>query len=408
MLGTILGFPDVEPDELKRRVEEVGGLRFTKSVPIDFMTPEELAEYINRLFEEEYPPEDAERDERMLRAFGYLSADQDLRTIREQVLNENVAGFYDERPGAKKLYAISGSSTASTEGSLNLLNQLILSHELRHALQDQHLDLGRVLGEGTDYDDRKLAALSLLEGDATLLMEMYLGSGVAARGGSGGQPSGRDALAGLFGLGGTGAEGRAMAEMFAGPELRDAPPVVREQLIVPYLDGKQLAAAIYRRGGFRLLNESLENPPRSMEQVLHPKKYLDQLDEPIEVNLIEVTGQPIESEGQLGEFLIRVLFEPSMAKQDAVRASEGWGGDRYALWPEGEGKYRLLWRTTWDSDRDAEEFLEILSRFASLHYGQGLTPSADSGTVTLQGADGSRSVISRSGREVVLEREGFQ
>ena len=74
LLGNMLGFPEVDADELKQRVEEVGGLRFTESVPIDFMSRDELAEYIGQLFEEEYPPRVAEKDERMLRAFGFLSA----------------------------------------------------------------------------------------------------------------------------------------------------------------------------------------------------------------------------------------------------------------------------------------------------------------------------------------------
>ena len=405
LLGKMLGFPEVDANELKQRVEEVGKLRFTESVPIDFMSRDELAEYIGQLFEEEYPPRVAEKDERMLRAFGFLSAKEDLRAIREQVLNENVAGFYDERPGAKKLFAI---STASSEESLNLMNQLILSHELRHALQDQYLDLRATLGEGTDYDDRRLAALSLFEGDATLLMEMYLGSGAAPPDGSFGKGMGQEVLDGLFGFGGAGTDARAMAEMFAGPELKNAPPVVREQLIVPYLEGKQLAAEIYRRGGFSLLNRSLQDPPRSMEQVLHPEKYLDKRDEPIDVNLIEAVGEPVESEGQLGELLIRVLFEGKIGRRDAARAAQGWGGDRYALWPDERGNYRLVWRTAWDSEEDGDEFLEILTRYASLQYGQGVTSSAGAGEIALEGADGSQTTIRRSGREIVLDRRGFQ
>ena len=395
MLGEILGLPEVPPEELKRRVEEVGELRFTRNVPIDFMTREELGEYIRRLFAEEYPPEVAEREERMLRAFGFLTEGQDLRTIREQVLNENIAGFYDERPQVKKLFAISSSGE-----TLNLMNQLILSHELRHALQDQHVELREVLGEGSDFDDRKLAVLSLLEGDATLLMEKYLSSGMP--GGEG------DTVAGLLGMNAAGADSQALAEMFAGPELRGAPPVVREQLLVPYLEGRALAAAIFRRGGFRLLNQRLADPPRSMEQVLHPEKYLDQRDEPKELQLSEAIGESVESEGRLGEFLIRVLFQPGLARQDAIRAAAGWGGDRYALWQDREGKYRLVWHTAWDSEEDAEEFFQALQRFASLHYGSGPTPSAEAETVPLKGPDGSLSRIERRGREISLVREGFR
>jgi hypothetical protein len=400
MLGEILGLPEIEPDELKKKVEEVGKLRFTRSVPIDFMSREELARYIHALFEEEYSPNVAAREERMLRAFGFLAPGEDLRVIRERVLNENIAGFYDERPGAKKLFAVSSGR------KLNLMNQLILSHELRHALQDQHVDLDRILGDGSDYDDQKLAALSLLEGDATLLMELYLGSGSA----EGDSPLGDTGAWGPFGLMGEGMEGRAMAEMFAGPELKGAPPVVREQLIVPYFEGRQLAMEIFKRGGFELLNAHLQEPPRSMEQVLHPEKYLDQKDEPIPVSLGRPGGANVESAGQLGEFLIRVLLEPGLPQQDTLRAAEGWGGDRYAVWSGSDGNYHLLWRTVWDSEQDAEEFFQGLSRAVSLRFGSSpqRPDSSISHVVSIQGKDGSQSSVQWSGREVVLEREGFR
>jgi hypothetical protein len=101
----------------------------------------------------------------MLRGFGFLAEGQNLRATREKVLGENVAGFYDERPGVKKLFAISSGQ------SLNLMNQLVLSHELRHAIQDQQVVIREKLKVQSDYDDRRLAALSLLEGDSSILME---------------------------------------------------------------------------------------------------------------------------------------------------------------------------------------------------------------------------------------------
>jgi len=392
MLGRLLGLAEVSPEDLKRRVEEVGGLRFVRDVPIEFMTRERLADYIRELFQSEYPSELAEREERVLRAFGFLGSGESLRAIREQVLNENIAGFYDERPSARRLFAISSGT------HLNFMNQLILAHELRHALQDQHFSIESALEVKSDYDDRRLAALSLLEGDATLLMEKYMTAGL-------GEAS---SLLGDLSRGGglSGMDSRAMAEMFAGPALRGAPAVVREQLVVPYLDGHALAAEIFRRGGFKLLNEKLKTPPRSMEQVLHPEKYLDQRDEPVPVaEPTPVGGTASESQGRLGELFVRVLLASAVPAVEAQRAAAGWGGDAYSLWRDEAGQYRLAWRTVWDTESDAKEFYQALARLAGARFGTG---SSSPSLLSLRGADGSTTTAQVAGREVIVERAGIR
>jgi len=384
MLSKMLGLPEVTPEALKRRVEEVGGLRFKRDVPIDFMTRESLGRYIHDLFEDEYSVDTAEREERVLRAFGFLATGQDLRTIRERVLNENIAGFYDERANVKKLFAISSGK------SLNLMNQLVLAHELRHAIQDQNFNLSEALTVKSDYDDRRVAALSLIEGDATLLMETYMM----------GSAPGLDGLMGQLG-GGSGGGGMdaSMAEMFAGPALREAPPIVKEQLVSPYMAGRELAHAIHERGGFKLLNEKLKTPPRSMEQVLHPEKYLDRSDEPVPVTA-PASSASIESQGRLGELFIRVL----LAGDAAETAAAGWGGDDFKLWREDNGAYRLSWKTVWDTDRDAQEFFAALSAQARSRFGSGsMTPAL----FTVKNGEGVTTSAKLAGKEVLFERAGL-
>jgi len=347
-LGQLLGLAPVEPAELSRKVEEIGELRFRHTVPIDFMSREELKQYIRELFDEEYPVEFAEREERALRGFGFLEDGQDLRTIREKVLNENIAGFYDERPGVKKLFAISSGRT------LGVMNQLILSHELRHAVQDQHVVIREKLIVDSDYDDRRLAALCLFEGDASVLMEQYLMSGVTEN-----MPE----MANLFQVLDQGLSGADIAEMLGvGPALKTAPPIVQEQLIAPYVQGRALAMAAYKKGGFALLNELMERPPRSMEQVLHPEKYLGgpgSSDEPVPVKLSETRDAEVDFEGRLGEFLIQVLLRGGPARAQANAAAAGWGGDAFAVLRTSEG-FRLVWRSVWDSVEDAREFESAL------------------------------------------------
>jgi len=375
LLGERLGLPPVSPDELKQRVAKVGGLGFDRDVPVNFMSRDELARYIRDLFDEEYPTDYAEREERMLRGFGFLTDGQDLRTIREKVLGENVAGFYDERPGVKKLFAISSGQ------SLNLMNQLVLSHELRHAIQDQKVVIREKLQVQSDYDDRRLAALCLLEGDASILMEQYLTSGA----------SNRPEVATLFQVFSQSLTGEEIAAMFAaGPSLRAAPPVVQEQLISPYFDGRNLAAAIFAKGGFALLNQKLESPPRSMEQVLHPEKYLGAVDEPAAVALSEIGRAMPGFEGTLGEFLIRVLLRGGPEAEAAADAAAGWDGDRYAVLENESGSHRLVWRSVWDSDVDAREFRDVLGAYVAARF------------------PGEDNPVTLNGTEVFFERKKFR
>jgi hypothetical protein len=374
-LGEMLGLPPVSPDDLKRRVAKLGGLDFRRDVPVNFMTREELSRYLHDLFAAEYPVEFSEREARMLRGFGLLAADQDLRRLRENVLNENIAGFYDERPGVKKLFAISSGR------SLNVLNQLILSHELRHSLQDQYVTIRDKLEVESDYDDRRLAALCLFEGDASLLMEQYLASGATQN---------HPELAGLFQVFSQSLSGAEIAEMFAGPALKEAPPIVQEQLIAPYFEGRNLAVAIYEKGGFTLLNEKLRRPPRSMEQVLHPKKYLEGGDEPVAVALSEAAGGAPSFEGTLGELLIRVLLRGAPAPETPEAAAEGWGGDRYAVLGAPGGFHRLVWRSAWDTEPDAREFEAALASYAAKRFA------------------GEEVLVTRSGKEVFFERKRFR
>jgi hypothetical protein len=369
-----LGLGPVSPEELKDRVAALSGLSFERDVPVDFMSREDLARYIHALFDEEYPEAYAEREATMLRGFGFLQPGQDLRAVRERVLNENIAGFYDERPGVKKLFAISSGRT------LDVLNQLILSHELRHALQDQHFVIRDKLEVESDFDDRRLAPLSFLEGDASVLMVQYLASGVGDK---------NPTVVNLLRAYSQSLSGAEIAEMFAGPALREAPAVVQEQLVAPYFQGQKFAARIFDAGGFALLNDKLAHPPRSMEQVLHPEKYLGTPDEPVDVPLPEVSGQSPVFEGTLGEFFIRVLLEGGGerddADADAETAAAGWGGDHYAVLAVPGGVNRLVWRTSWDTEADAAEFAAALRGYSRARFsGEDIRISAAGKTVRFE------------------------
>ena len=81
---------------------------------------------------------------------GLLPEGSDLRELAGTVFGEEVAGFYDDETKQMTLVAGFGEGT---EG------EITLAHELTHALEDQHFDLGMESGVD-DQTDRALGARS--------------------------------------------------------------------------------------------------------------------------------------------------------------------------------------------------------------------------------------------------------
>lgn len=374
ILGGLLGGAEVTGERLQEEVAEAGGLPFREKVEVAFLKREELGTYLRELFDAEYPVAVARADERLLQAFDLLPPGTDLRAVRARVLEDNVAGFYDERPGKRRLYAV------SEDRSFSPMNQIVLVHELRHAQQDQYQTLDGFLGDDvSDFDDRRVAWTSLLEGDATLLMERF----VRLRLGSLDGPE-REAA------------GDASAAALGAPGLFDvpgAPPVVRDQLVQPYLAGLTFARALWARGGGEAVREAWGRPPQSTEQVLHPAKYFSREAPRVVTPAIDAPrGATLVSQGVLGEMLLRTLVENA---GDA--ATEGWGGDGWRLW-DVRGRTVLAWRSEWDSASDGEEFHAAL-RARLARKG---APVPRAGWEVFPPVDGRRFAVRRAGDAVEL------
>jgi hypothetical protein len=280
----------------------------------------------------------ADADARTLTAFGLLDPGTDLRRLRQKILEENIAGFYDDRPGRKRLYAVSAKHT------LTPANQIILSHELRHALQDQYMNTHSLLDDSIgDYDDRRLALLCLLEGDATFLMERFLLKRVPGGEEAGGALSGNAPL--------------------AAPPVEGAPPVVRDQLVLPYTTGSEFVRAVWERGGWAAVRRAWDRPPASTEEVIHPAKYFaDERPRLVGVGYTPPGSPKVVSQGVLGEMLVRTLLG-----EEAADAASGWGGDAFRVWDVG-GRTLLVWRTEWDTSGSGAAFAQALrARLSSVH-----------------------------------------
>jgi len=227
-----------------------------------------------------------------------------------------VAGYYDPRDG--RLRVVQGAGTGA-----RVLEEMILAHELAHALEDQRFGLSTEPAT----DDRTLARSALYEGSATALMYAYVGEHFSAG----------ETLGGL------------LSSAFG--DTGDLPPFIQAQLLFAYVGGERFVSELLRRGGWPLVDTAFAvRPPASTEQVLHPDAYFD-ADEPQPVRMRRVLGAGWKRAhaGTWGELQTRELLGGS------ARAAEGWGGDRYELWRSG-GDVALVMRWRWDTRRDEAEF----------------------------------------------------
>ncbi|HEY3121971.1 MAG TPA: hypothetical protein VGL15_15205 [Vicinamibacteria bacterium] len=335
LFGGLLGFSEITGPELQKEVAEAGGVPFRADVPLDYMGRAELAKYLGEVLDAEYPEERARADQRTLVAFGMLDEGVDLRRLRARLLQENVAGFYDERPGKRRLYAV------SEDRRLTPVNQIVLSHELRHALQDQYAPIHDLLPDSIgDFDDRRMALVSLLEGDATLVMERFLVRRI-----------------------GGGVDQDLLGVAAPTPPVDGAPPVLRDQLVLPYIVGRTFAQALVKSGGWDAVKNAWSHPPESTEQVLHPEKFAaHESPRPVEPPYKAPSGRLV-NDGVLGEVLTRTLLG-----EGSDAAAAGWGGDRYQVW-DVTGKTLLVWRSVWDTPADAQEFMAAALAGARARYG---------------------------------------
>ena len=319
-----------------------------------FQTPEELRLELPMQIAEDYPLAEAAAESRSWAALGLVPAGSDLIELFVDLLGDQVAGYYD--PRTNEMVVIS-------EGAeFGALEEFTYSHETVHALQDEHLGLGDlILEEGPSLsDDASVALTALYEGDATLASFDYL--------------SGDPGLAARVAF----AAGTQAAPL-------DGPPALTVWLIFPYLQGPTFVHAVRDAGGWAAVDAAYADPPVSTEQVMHPEKYLER-DEPVAVSLPEATalGEDWSEVDQdtLGELLTAVVlanlqpgqgFNEFMGTLDlptpASQAAAGWGGDRYALWENGEQEV-LVWRSVWDTEEDARAFAGAMQGYAAARFGE--------------------------------------
>lgn len=327
---------------LKKEVTEIGRLKFKSDIPVKYFNRKELAAYIEKLFSQEYPADLLEKETLFIHLMGF-SGDRKLNLAKERkkILVDNVGGLYNEKTG--ELFALDEYRT------VDFMNSLVLVHELRHGLQDQHFNLAGLMDARppSHFDDRRLALLAAIEGDATFVMVNF---------------SGFDA--GLLTSGFGGDTLLSFLPSASSARLSAATDIVKYQFIMPYLEGLRFVDYIFRKKKWKGVNRILANPPVSSEQILHPQKYL-QREMPVPVQIEQKpAGYRLHHAGVIGEYYLNILLKE---KDDYVDYARGWGGDRFEIHKSAD-RYFLLWESHWDKEEYCANFYHDFKRFIERRF----------------------------------------
>src|SRR5487761_1295134 len=206
-----------------------------------------------------------ERSEMVLKKFGLLDRDFQLQPFLIKLLREQIAGYYNDKTK-----------------TVNLLDWIppeqqkpVLAHELTHALQDQYVHLrkwdredDRPIPKNVQQDNEHIATDeqdtardAVVEGQAMAVFVDYVLA-----------PSGKTIL--------TAPQladkmNQAMGDTSDSPTLANAPLLLQQSLIFPYVAGLNFVRAVWTaKGKQAAFAGMLDHPPSSTYEIMNPAAYL--------------------------------------------------------------------------------------------------------------------------------------
>lgn len=341
------------------------GYAIKHKVTGELASREQVAKYVDEKMNEDEDAKRLERSEIVLKKFGLLPRDFNLHKFLIDLLQEQVAGYYDVK--TKKMYLLDWLSADAQKP--------VLAHELTHALQDQNFNLkdwespkAPKSGDREEYtfdeDEASTARSAVAEGQGMVTLVDYM----------------------LRGSGTTLAESPQVAEMMRKamtsssdyPLLEKAPLMIRESLVFPYGDGLTFESALLQRGKDAAFSGAFRRPPQDTHEVMDVTAYLHNRPAQwlVVPDLRPELGSKYEKydEGSIGQLDTRILAKQYADESAAKDMAEAWrGGAYYAAQSKdarlaGTAKIGLLYLSRWDSDDSADIFAKVYADYVPQRY----------------------------------------
>jgi len=337
-------------------------LDFTKPVPLVVKSRDQVQQMLLTELKRDHTDQELDLGGETGAMTGVYPAGMDLKGSSLNLMHSQIAAFYD--PHAKQMVLVEGAidvslwnSASSFMAQRDITGEMILAHELTHALQDQHFHLERMMQAVKDNDDRDLALKALAEGDATL-------SGFGYVNGKLDNATINTILLRLADL------PKTLAAQSGKVPLGLSAP-----LVFQYYDGARFVAYGYRRGGWSAVDAIYSDPPQATLQIMHPELYFDHTFKPTNVRLDGyqpfLKDWPKADDDTYGAFLLKVILRRNLGDDEPeVALADQWTGDRLIVLRK-EKALTILWLIGFSDDAGAGKFAaaynRILGRISAAH-----------------------------------------
>ncbi|ADD05766.1 uncharacterized protein Nmag_2199 [Natrialba magadii ATCC 43099] len=371
----------VESDELDAvvarsmaRVELIRNLTFEGEADVDVISREEYQAEHGDMFANVTGDEHLQQNVNYEALF-MVDRETDATDAFESLYGGAVDGFYD--PATDEIVLVSDNPDTPE------LDEVVLGHELLHALQDQHFDLRSYDRETIDQDNAKNG---LIEGDAVWVDTAY--------------------------------EQRCEADWdcLQPDRIPPAPDDLNWGLYLtmyqPYDDGPDYVDYLLEQDSWDAVDAAYDDPPASSSEVIRPGddreptaiEVEDQSnDEWTQLELDDDVASESVGEAGMVAMFAGGAFDPQrptvIDRADFVGSemgyefdhaiTDGWAGDElvtYVATNDGEtaddadvdvGDTGYVWQTEWTSTEDASQFADAYLELLALYDGESVDDSQD-------------------------------
>lgn len=349
---------------VEQGIQRIRQLSFKQHVPLVLKTPNEVEQMVLADLRRDYSDEQLDADGKAGAMLGLFPPGIDLKAETVKLLKSQIAGFYD--PHEKEMVMVEGATPVPITDRViefvvqrDLVDDMLLAHELTHALQNQNFALQDKLDALKDNSDKEMALKSVAEGDATMAGFAYVAGRM--------DNSVADSLTASL---------KSLPETFAA-QSKDTPEGLSYPLIFQYSEGVRFVGEAYKRaGGWNGVDALYSKPPQSTQQIIDPSLYFEHPLPPIDVHIAGY--QPIlkdwtrADEDTFGELSIQIILQLGYGKDASeVALARKWAGDRMAILAHGTD-ISVIWIVVFRDDDSARHFEEAYGKL--LDGTRALTP----------------------------------